>query len=178
MDGPRLQSDAGATEPHPSAGSQPPVPPRPTPAPISALGAAQPASHPFPVLVADSDRGLRVFLSHILALEGYNVAAAGSGPDCLDYLASHRAPHILFVNIVFDANSDIHILRYLRGNPTLRKRLGVVVSGAHFNLRRYARHYSPFIATTISIPNTPTQIVAAVGRAERMLSARLSQPHE
>lgn len=144
----------------------------------ASLAAAQPAGHPFPVLVAETDRSIRSLLSHILTLEDYEVAVAGTAPDCLDYLAHHRGPHLLCVGIFFDAISDIGILPYLRGNPALRKRLGVMVSGAHFNLRRYGRRYARFVSATILLPLSATQAVAAFSRAETKLAARLKQPEE
>jgi PAS domain S-box-containing protein len=78
----------------PAAGSpgQPPrTPPPPPPAPAATLGT---------VLLAEDDPAIRALSAQILTAAGWEVAAAGSGPDALARLAGLPAVDVLVTDVV------------------------------------------------------------------------------
>jgi len=62
----------------------------------------------------------------------------------------------------------------LRGNPHLRRRLGVVLSSAAVNLGHVASTYQSWLAGTLSLPFAVEQLLDMLANAEGALSDRLS----
>jgi CheY-like chemotaxis protein len=130
------------------------------------------ASHPFPVLIMDYDGVMRRMLSEVLTLEIYDVALATRGIECLDYLARHRQPHILMFQQLFAPEGDVGLLRYVRGNPPLRRRLGILVYGMKNNLATHAHMIAPFAEATLELPFDVDTLIEVVSRVEGGLIAR------
>jgi CheY-like chemotaxis protein len=132
------------------------------------------AAHPFPVLVVYCDVFLRTLVAEVLALEDYSHCAAANGQDALSHLALHRRPHILILDLVMPVMDGREVLRYLHGNPHLRRRLGVVLSSAAANLAHAASTYQSWLAGTLTLPFTIDQLLDTLAKAEGALQDRLS----
>lgn len=130
-------------------------------------------THPFPVLVMNYDRLLSDMMCEVLSLEGYRTTAMTRGQACLEHLARHREPHILAIQQFWSLQGDLHVLRYLRGNPPLRRRLAVVVCGAHSSLDEHVRKTAPFAVAILQLPFDLDHMINVIASAEERLGARV-----
>ncbi len=131
-------------------------------------------THPFPVLVMNYDHGLTDLMREVLSLEGYRVTGMTRGQACLEHLARHREPHVLAIQQFWAIQGDLHVLRYLRGNPPLRRRLAVIVCGAHSSLDEHVRKTAPFAVATLQLPFDLDHMINVIASAEERLGARVS----
>jgi DNA-binding NtrC family response regulator len=131
------------------------------------------ATHPFPVLVMNYDQMLTDMMREVLSLEGYRATAMTRGQACLEHLARHREPHILAIQQFWTLQGDLHVLRYLRGNPPLRRRLAVIVCGAYTSIDEYVRKTAPFAASILQLPFDIDHMITVFASAEERLVARL-----
>ncbi|MBI4387062.1 MAG: response regulator, partial [Elusimicrobia bacterium] len=85
---------------------------------------------PRTVLVADDEQSVVDFLVETLKGEGYHVEAVTSGKRALEKLA-HRAPDILFVDLMMPEVSGLDVIEYLESSPALKRVRVIVLTAKH-----------------------------------------------
>jgi DNA-binding NtrC family response regulator len=139
---------------------------------MAAKTAGEPAArHPYGVLVVDHDALIARMLEAICQDEGYEAARASDATEALTHLATHTGPHIVFVYVI-DAHMEPSLLRYLRGNPALRRRLCVVVYGDPFRFEQIDERYGKIINLRLGVPWMVEALVETLAKAESLLAGR------
>lgn len=85
-------------------------------------------THKTRVLLVEPDRDFRELLAALLELSGFLVAVAATGTEAL-MKAQAALPHAVFLDLVFEDLSGIHLVKQLRALPCSNSMLIVVVSG-------------------------------------------------
>lgn len=155
----------------------PPRVPSPTPRPAAPPPPPAPSSvRRYPVLVVMSDWALRQMLAAFLEEEGYQTATVADVPACLTYLARHRRPHIVMLYPrLFGAHGE-QVLRYLRGNPPLRRRVSVLLMIADLSSDLpLAERYKSLIDGVLELPFAPDGLLGRVADCAAKLAARLAR---
>lgn len=134
------------------------------------------APHLYPVLVVDDDPMIRRFMREVLDLEGFNAAMVAGGQECLDFLAAHREPHIVLLDLLMPHPDGWDVLRHLRSHPLLRRRLAVNIHTALRNFEVLPRKtYGSVLDGMLSMPFTIEQLLETVAKLEAKLSVRLAR---
>jgi CheY-like chemotaxis protein len=81
-------------------------------------------------LVVDDDRTVRGLLAEVLAVEGYAVLQAASGPEGLQLAREHH-PQVVLLDLQLPPTSGMAVLDELRRSEATRYIPVVVVSGEH-----------------------------------------------
>lgn len=83
------------------------------------------------ILVVDDDMGIRETLKDLLELEGYRVATAANGADCLQRL-DQMSPCMVLLDLMMPVKNGWEVLQDLqaRGDALLRQHRVAVISAA------------------------------------------------
>lgn len=142
-------------------------------------GGAAPASGErpaYPILIVGPERTIGRMLLAICHATGLVAGAATSSLDGLDYLANHREPHVLILGEHPGSTEIPATLRYLNGNPALRRRVAVIMYvGFDIALQQQlaARQWR-LVDAWLRFPPSFESLHATLQTASAALSARLA----
>jgi CheY-like chemotaxis protein len=120
-------------------------------------------SRPRTVLLVEDNAGNAEMTGLSLALEGWDVDRAGSGPEALARLAAYR-PDVLLLDLMLPGMDGVTLLREVAGKPALSGVPVVVLTAAAEDAQARARAAYPGVVV-LQKPAEPGAIVAALARA-------------
>lgn len=83
------------------------------------------------ILIVDDDPDVLSVMTDILEVSGYPVATAKNGREAVEYLSSHCAPALIFLDLTMPIMNGLTFLRELRSNTDASiARIPVVVISA------------------------------------------------
>jgi CheY-like chemotaxis protein len=82
------------------------------------------------VLIVDDDHDLREVLSYVLADNGYEMASCNNGQEAFEWLRTHSAPAIIFVDLMMPIMNGREFMRRLAKDPKLRDIPAIVMSAS------------------------------------------------
>ncbi|MGH3497600.1 MAG: response regulator [Nocardioidaceae bacterium] len=115
------------------------------------------------ILVVDDTDSIRTLIRLNLELEGYDVAEAVDGQDCLDRVAA-LAPDLITIDVVMPKRDGFSTVRALKADPvTARIPVVMVTTQAHAADRRRGSELG--VTAYIGKPFDPDELVAVVRQA-------------
>ncbi len=112
------------------------------------------------MLVVDDDPDLRAAYEDVLAAHGYAVATAANGYEALAYLRSHRAPHLILLDVLMPVMDGAALRHELMRDRCLRTIPVLVVTGE----RAVDLTMPPWPADCLRKPISVKDLVGAVSR--------------
>jgi CheY-like chemotaxis protein len=114
------------------------------------------------VLIVDDDDVIRQLISVNLALEGFEVATAVDGRDCLDRVGA-VAPDAVILDVMMPRMDGYATAERLRADPATRD-LRLVLLSARTQERDIARGEALGVDAYLAKPFDPDELVATVRR--------------
>ena len=88
------------------------------------------------ILIVDDESALRMMLSEVLSLDGYQLEVAVNGQEAIDILqTTPNVQRVMLLDLLMPIVDGAGVARWLAEHPDIRQRTKVVLMSANSNLR-------------------------------------------